>query len=797
MSSLSESNATSAPLVSCIMPTRNRRRFVSQSILYFLRQDYPNKELIILDDGEDSVADLVPDDERIRYVRLDEPLLVGAKRNLGCRLSRGDFVAHWDDDDWMAAHRLSTQVSGLLQSGADICGVRELLHYHLDAGEAWLYCYPTDERAWLAGGTLLYRRSAWEAHPFLEINVGEDNAFVFEHPPERLHALPDSSFYVALIHAGNTSAKRLTDKRWQSRPLNHVSRLIDSDREFYATLRNGHAPQRTRHQTVNTLAQQTCDHRPQNPSRALAINFETADNLPLVSCIMPTHNRRAFIPQAIEYFKRQDYPHKELIVVDDGDDGVSDLIPQDADIHYLHLPRKCSIGAKRNCACEIARGEIVILWDDDDWYAQNRISYQVAPLLAGVADITGFDNSLLYDLPRGEFWSCTSQLHARMFYQGIVGGTLAFRKILWNEQIRFPDISEREDAVLLETMMSRGARLEKLTNDGVFVYIRHDANTWQFTLGSFLDSGGWQKVAPPPFLPEQDRKFYGVAGQSTRVSENHAESETDSSGQPAVELPLVSCILATGNRMPFLKQALKYFLNQTYENKELIVVDDGLESSAALIPADERIKYVRLDNYVHLGSKLNIGIEKSSGAIIQKLDDDDYYHPRFLETTVNALVGHDPLKTVVAFDCFLILIAATGELKFSGRGWSAGQTLCFYRQLWEQTPFRDTPRAEDWFFLEDNNPQQIKIEDPELFIAVRHQAGHLWTNLGTLDVTEYFTQHPNFSKSLAECVSAEDLAFYEALREGFPQSEAESSVQSKASVHPTADSLTTTLNIAT
>jgi glycosyltransferase involved in cell wall biosynthesis len=48
------------------MPTRNRRRFVSQAIGYFLRQDYPNKELVVVDDGEDAVANLIPPDCRIR-----------------------------------------------------------------------------------------------------------------------------------------------------------------------------------------------------------------------------------------------------------------------------------------------------------------------------------------------------------------------------------------------------------------------------------------------------------------------------------------------------------------------------------------------------------------------------------------------------------------------------------------------------------------------------------------------------------------------------------------------------------
>jgi glycosyltransferase involved in cell wall biosynthesis len=60
------------PLVSCIMPTFNRRPFVPQAIQYFLRQDYPEKELIVVDDGTDPVVDLIGDADGIRYVRLTD-----------------------------------------------------------------------------------------------------------------------------------------------------------------------------------------------------------------------------------------------------------------------------------------------------------------------------------------------------------------------------------------------------------------------------------------------------------------------------------------------------------------------------------------------------------------------------------------------------------------------------------------------------------------------------------------------------------------------------------------------------
>jgi glycosyltransferase involved in cell wall biosynthesis len=223
------------------MPTRNRRHFVGQSIWYFLRQDYPARELVIIDDGEDAVGDLVPDDERIRYLRLERRLPLGEKRNLACQESRGELIAHWDDDDWIAPHRLSVQVSKLLEAKADVCGARELLHYHLNNGEAWLYRYPRGERPWLAGSTLLYRRSIWAQHPFPKINTGEDTSFVWELPPERLHSIPDRSLYVALIHPHNTGAKNLADRSWERRSMHEVSQLIALDRDFYAAMRSGSA----------------------------------------------------------------------------------------------------------------------------------------------------------------------------------------------------------------------------------------------------------------------------------------------------------------------------------------------------------------------------------------------------------------------------------------------------------------------------------------------------------------------------------------------------------------------------
>ena len=150
------------PLVVCIMPTYNRRRFIPNAIRYFLRQDYKNKELLIVDDGTDCIEDLVPDDPQIRYLRTKKNRSLGEKRNLCVRNSNAELIMHWDDDDWMASYRISYQVEKLLANKVEVCGLSNIYFIDPKSKDCWLYKYPAIARNWLAGGSLLYTRNFLE-----------------------------------------------------------------------------------------------------------------------------------------------------------------------------------------------------------------------------------------------------------------------------------------------------------------------------------------------------------------------------------------------------------------------------------------------------------------------------------------------------------------------------------------------------------------------------------------------------------------------------------------------------------
>jgi glycosyltransferase involved in cell wall biosynthesis len=224
-----------APLVTCITPTFNRRQFLPRCISQFQAQTWPEKEMVIVDDGSDSIADLVPADERIRYIRLDRRLLkIGAKRNLACEAARGELIAHWDDDDWMAPRRLTYQVGELLHSGADLCGLQTVYYHNVEAGKAWKIRGHGIE----AGGTLLYKRTLWETYRFQEEYFAcEDACFlndVRSNPSFRELSLDDPGVYVVTVHPGNTCSYPTPGEE-------HRSLLTPEDEKFLAALV---APQR-------------------------------------------------------------------------------------------------------------------------------------------------------------------------------------------------------------------------------------------------------------------------------------------------------------------------------------------------------------------------------------------------------------------------------------------------------------------------------------------------------------------------------------------------------------------------
>lgn len=114
------------------------------------------------------------------------------------------------------------------------------------------------------------------------------------------------------------------------------------------------------------------------------------------------------------------------------------------------------------------------------------------------------------------------------------------------------------------------------------------------------------------------------------------------------DMPLVSVIIPTYNRIDTLPRSMKSVLDQTYGNLELIVVDDGstdgTDEYVKGLP-DERIRYVKGEGNRGPGAARNMGVRLAKGEYIAFQDSDDEWHPDKLEKQMllllNSELGND------------------------------------------------------------------------------------------------------------------------------------------------------------
>lgn len=112
--------------------------------------------------------------------------------------------------------------------------------------------------------------------------------------------------------------------------------------------------------------------------------------------------------------------------------------------------------------------------------------------------------------------------------------------------------------------------------------------------------------------------------------------------------PLVSVIVATygGDRLDYLRDALRSILNQTYERIELIVVSDGpvaVDAGAfleSLAREDSRVRLASLEENRGPACARNLGLKEAAGEYVAILDADDIAHEDRIERQVRFIEEH-------------------------------------------------------------------------------------------------------------------------------------------------------------
>lgn len=119
--------------ISVIIPTFNRGDLLGNSIKSVLNQTYKNLEVIVVDDGStDNTKDVVDSfqDQRIKYIKLEENKGGSNARNFGIQNSNGKYISFQDSDDIFYPDKLETQFKNIIykNSNLDFCKIKVIFN---------------------------------------------------------------------------------------------------------------------------------------------------------------------------------------------------------------------------------------------------------------------------------------------------------------------------------------------------------------------------------------------------------------------------------------------------------------------------------------------------------------------------------------------------------------------------------------------------------------------------------------------------------------------------------------------
>lgn len=191
--------------VSCLMVTANRKMLAKRAVQCFINQSYPNKELVIIDDGDQDYTDILSDIPagELKYVRLKkEPdFVLGKLRNRSLNEANGDYLVQWDDDDWYHPQRIETQAA-VLDKGYDACCISSAI-MHLDTEEFTDHPYIGILPDGIPG-SIMHRRSDTIRYP--ETRRAEDTVYLNDWIEKKYFKLDDSynHLFLRAYHGRNT-----------------------------------------------------------------------------------------------------------------------------------------------------------------------------------------------------------------------------------------------------------------------------------------------------------------------------------------------------------------------------------------------------------------------------------------------------------------------------------------------------------------------------------------------------------------------------------------------------------------
>jgi glycosyltransferase involved in cell wall biosynthesis len=239
----------------------------------------------------------------------------------------------------------------------------------------------------------------------------------------------------------------------------------------------------------------------------------------LVSGLCITANRPAFLERAVQWWSAQTWAFKELVIIDGSRKGLRLDLSARRGVRHVILDPDLDMGAKHNLALEEAQGDVLCYNDDDDWFNPRRIVRQLEPLAFDRATITGIPRDYVAYTPGARFAKFKPHKE-RGPVEGWIGnaiggwkgnfhdGTALFARSVLRHGAKHAPLQVGQKVTFLNALIDKGEKVAIVRNEGLFVYVRHGGNTWQY-----VDDKAVETVAAPRWVPGAVVDFWrkGVA----------------------------------------------------------------------------------------------------------------------------------------------------------------------------------------------------------------------------------------------------------------------------------------------
>jgi glycosyltransferase involved in cell wall biosynthesis len=196
-------------------------------------------------------------------------------------------------------------------------------------------------------------------------------------------------------------------------------------------------------------------------------------NLPAISCLCHTKNKKTILERAIRCFKAQTYPNKDLLIIFEDDNLIAPQVLsaiEDESISYLKIPTdpKLTLGQLRNIGVQKCKGDFFCVWDDDDWYHCQRLEHQLNSVLYSHKPASMMSYYLMFDAYENQAYLS----HIRLYESSLLCNKATFKN-----DLMYAPLPKGEDTFLCNNLVSKNL-VFPLVMPQLYIYIYHGSNTW-------------------------------------------------------------------------------------------------------------------------------------------------------------------------------------------------------------------------------------------------------------------------------------------------------------------------------